>query len=484
MPTGMRIREHGNGKALRVISILLSGLVFFAAFVFAQEKESQFLTSPVSSKTDSISEEPISLEQAIQIALEKNPLRKAALADQKAAAAGVQQARSLLLPHIGFSETATRGNDPVYVFGTKLRQQRFTTADFALNALNRPTPISNFSSRFGGEWNLFDSFASWRNLSRTHFMQQASVQQLERTDQELVFHVVQAYYGLLLAQKQFAVAEQSRTTAQSVLDQAKNRFDTGLVVESDLLSAQVNAATRQQELIRAQNGVSMAQAELGIALGLSTSASFNPAEALNEKQPQVQTLADLEGAALAQRPDLKRIRSEEAAQEKSVSVAKSSFGPKLNAFGSWETDTQNVFSNGGNNWVGGLELKLDLFSGGANRATLAQEKALQERVVAGRQTYENQVRLDVRRSFYEFLSACQQVEVARASSAQAKESLRISQNRYDSGLATITDLLQVQQAMTQSQTSYWNASYQCRTSYAALLLATGSLNSHSLLVTP
>ena len=150
MPTGMRIREHGNGKALRVISILLSGLVFFAAFVFAQEKESQFLTSPVSSKTDSISEEPISLEQAIQIALEKNPLRKAALADQKAAAAGVQQARSLLLPHIGFSETATRGNDPVYVFGTKLRQQRFTTADFALNALNRPTPISNFSSTVRG----------------------------------------------------------------------------------------------------------------------------------------------------------------------------------------------------------------------------------------------------------------------------------------------------------------------------------------------
>ena len=310
------------------------------------------------------------------------------------------------------------------------------------------------------------------------------MQQLERIDQELVFHVVQAYYGLLLAQKQLDVAEQSRTTSQSVLDEAKNRFDTGLVVESDFLSAQVNAATRQQDLIRAHNGVNMAQAELGIALGLATSSSFKPAEALNEKQPQVQALTDLETAALAQRPDLKRIRSEEAAQEKSVSIAKSSFGPKLNAFASWETDTQNVFSNGGNNWIGGVELKIDLFSGGANRATLAQQKALQERVIAGRQTYENQVRLDVRRAFYDFSSSCQQVEVARASSAQAKESLRISQNRYDSGLATITDLLQVQQAMTQSQTSYWNASYQCHTSYAALLLATGSLNSRSLLVTP
>ena len=42
-------------------------------------------------------------------------------------------ARSFLMPHLSFSETATRGNDPVYVFGSKLRQQRFTEADFALN---------------------------------------------------------------------------------------------------------------------------------------------------------------------------------------------------------------------------------------------------------------------------------------------------------------------------------------------------------------
>ena len=40
------------------------------------------------------------------------------------------------MPHLSFSETATRGDDPVYVFGSKLRQQRFTTADFALNKLN------------------------------------------------------------------------------------------------------------------------------------------------------------------------------------------------------------------------------------------------------------------------------------------------------------------------------------------------------------
>ena len=96
----------------------------------------------------------LTLRQAVTIALEKNPLRKAAIADTKAASAGMREARSFLMPHLSFSETATRSDDPVYVFGSKLRQQRFTTADFALNQLNSPLPFGNFSTRFAGTWNL------------------------------------------------------------------------------------------------------------------------------------------------------------------------------------------------------------------------------------------------------------------------------------------------------------------------------------------
>src|ERR1700687_2869999 len=145
---------------------------------------------------------PITLQQAVNIALEKNPERKAALADTRAASADVREARSFLLPHVAFSETATRGNDPVYVFGSKLRQQRFTTADFALNVLNTPTPFGNFATRFGGTWNLFDSFGSWRAINRAEREKDAAGHQVERTDQEIIFRVVDSYYGVLLAKKQ------------------------------------------------------------------------------------------------------------------------------------------------------------------------------------------------------------------------------------------------------------------------------------------
>jgi outer membrane protein TolC len=172
-------------------------------------------------------EPPLTLRQAVEIAMEKNPLRKAAIAETKAASAEVREARSFLMPHLSFSETATRGNDPVYVFGSRLRQQRFSTADFALNQLNSPSPVGNFTTRFGGTWNVFDSFASWHGVVRARQMNEAAVQQLDRTDQEIVFGVVSAYYQVLLARKQLEVSEHAMKTAEAITERVEIRKRTG-----------------------------------------------------------------------------------------------------------------------------------------------------------------------------------------------------------------------------------------------------------------
>ena len=263
---------------------------------------------------------PLTLQQAVNIALERNPLRKAALADTRVSSADVREARSVLMPRLMFSETATRGNDPVYVFGSELRQQRFTNADLALNRLNTPTPIGNFSTRFGGTWNLFDSFASWHGVNRAKQMNDAAEHQLARTEQEIVFRVVDSYYAVLLATKQLEVAEQAVKTSQAIMDRSQARFDSGLVVESDLLTAKVRMAARQQELIRARNNLDLARAQLSAAMGVPVDSVFQPAEALAEHVP-VPVLQKIEKQALANRPDLKRIQSEEAAQQQSVAMA-------------------------------------------------------------------------------------------------------------------------------------------------------------------
>ena len=428
---------------------------------------------------------PLTLHDAANIALEKNPLRKATLADTKAAAAEVREAQSFLMPHVTFSEQATRGNDPVYVFGSKLRQQRFTTDDFALNKLNTPPPYGNFVTRFGGTWNLFDSFASWRGVNRAKEMNIAANHQLERTDQEILFRVVQSYYGVLLAAKQLQVSEQSEKTAKSVMDRSQVRFDAGLVVEADLLSAKVRLAGREQDLIRARSNLELARAQLDIAMGVSADAMYQLSDALTERNSSAIPLPDLEQKALTTRPDLRRIEAQQSAQKLSVAIAKSSFGPRLNAFAGWEMDNPTfVAGGGGNNWLGGIELQIDLFQGGAKRAALSRERANAEKIAALKQAAADAVRLEVRQAYYDQDASRRQIEVARTAITQARESLRINQDRYDGGLLTITDLLGAEEAARRTQADYWQAVYQFHISNANLELACGSLNLQSPVLMP
>lgn len=427
----------------------------------------------------------LTLRRAVELAMEKNPLRKAAIADVKVAAADIREARSFLMPHLNFSEAATRGNDPVYVFGSRLRQQRFATADFALNQLNSPLPFGNFTTRFGGTWNLFDSFASWHGVNRARHMNEATVQQLNRTDQEVVFRVIGAYYQVLLMRKQLEVAEQSVKTAEAITDRSQSRFNTGLVVESDLLTAKVRLAARQQESIRARNDLELASAQLNLAMGMPAESTFRPAEDLTERSLPLPQLAEAEKQALTNRPELKRVSAEQAAEQETVAIAKSSFGPRVNAFAGWEMDNPTfVAGGGGNHWLGGIELQIDIFSGGAKRAELSRQRALEQKLIAMKQAATDDVRLEVRRAYYDADASRQQLEVARTAISEAQESLRINQDRYDTGLITITDLLGAEESARRSQTDYWEALCRFHTSFANLELASGTLNPQSPVVTP
>ena len=195
---------------------------------------------------------------------------------------------------------------------------------------------------------------------------------------------------------------------------------------------------------------------------------FQLAEALAERSLPVPLLQELEKQALTNRPDLKRIASEESAQQQSVAMAKSSFGPRVNAFAGWEMDNPTfVAGGGGNNWLGGHGSAIrSSFRAAQNGRNSPASELWRKKRVAMKQAATDAVRLEVRRAYYDVDASRQQVEVARAAIAEAQESLRINQDRYDSGLITITELLGAEEAARRSQTDYWEAVYRFHTSYA------------------
>jgi len=263
---------------------------------------------------------------------------------------------------------------------------------------------------------------------------------------------------------------------------------TFAVSKSDSTTSPLSNLTwlrREQELIRAKSNLELARAQLNTAMGVPMDAVYQPADPLADQSLAVPSLADVEQKALTSRPDLKRIESEQSAQQLSVAIAKSSFGPRLNAFAGWEMDNPTLLAGGGgNNWLGGIELQVDLFQGGAKKAALSREHAIAEKIAALKQAASDAVRLEVRQAYYDVDSNRQQVGVARSSITQAQESLRINQDRYEGGLITITDLLGAEESARRSQTDYWQAVYQFHISSANLELASGTLNLQSPVVNP
>jgi outer membrane protein TolC len=106
----------------------------------------------------------LTLRQAVDRAVGQNPQAGVAHADLQMARAGAALAKTGLWPRLNFAEDLSRGNDPVYVFGTKLRQHRFAQSDFSLDVLNRPTPIGDFATRFSGQWMVFNWFETHQQM--------------------------------------------------------------------------------------------------------------------------------------------------------------------------------------------------------------------------------------------------------------------------------------------------------------------------------
>ncbi len=419
------------------------------------------------------SPETLTLRQAIDRALGQSPAAAMADADDRDASAATTLARTNLLPHLNFTEDISRGDDPVYAFGTRLRQRQFTQNDFALNALNRPQPVGNFATRFSGTWTAFDSFKTQREIHRADLLRASAASSGKAVDQQIVLHVVEAYQSVLYAEREIDVAQHEQETATALLTSVDEHVKAGLAVDSDRMSAEVNVAARKEESIAAEGDLELGWAELREAMG-APELKATELQPIKPKTFAQLSLEDEIAAAAKARPDLMALAQGQSAQASAVGAARSAFGPSVSTYGAWEEDRGSLGSSGGNNWVAGVQISVDILPMG-KRAQLAQENAAKRRIDAQLSSSQQQMRLQVDQAHIHRQTATLSLETARAAMEQSAESLRILKNRYGAGLATITDLLRAEDAERQSQTMYWKAVYGNAVAYAEELYAIGTL---------
>lgn len=448
-------------------------LVFFL-FVCLEAQAGQTLPARPSSPPQAGEKSPaLNLSAAVEMALQNNPRVKAVLSGREMMDARVREARSGWLPLLQFSETFTRSNNPVFVFGSLLEQGRFGPQNFAIDSLNNPDPLNNFRTAVNLKWSIFDQMESSSRVAQARIGQDQADHQKEMVQQQIRFEVLRAYFGVLLAQQRKEVTEEAVKMAESDRGRIDDLFRAGRVVQSDLLSAEVQLAEFRQQQVQASGDLVTAHAFLNTVLGTPVQTIQGVTGQLTDKQFSPAETDELIRQALQNRPDYARAGSAVRSSEEGVRGARGNYLPRVDIFSSYGISGRDLAS-GSSDYAVGAGLTFNLFDFGRG-ARLDKARAAQSTAAAEQEHLANQIRLEVIQAYQDYVSARERMKVADRTVTQALEALRIIQDRYKEGLTTITEVLRTETAYLRTRLNLISARYDHYTGYARVLMATGRL---------
>jgi len=417
--------------------------------------------------------EQLTLTQAVEIALRTNPSMKVTAAGRQLADAQLQEARTGRWPSLQATETFTSSNNPVFVFGTLLEQGRFGPENFAIDSLNHPNAINNFRSALTLRLPLFDQRQTETRTAQARIAQQEADQQTEMAAQQLRFAVIRTFYGLLLAQARLEVSDEAVKSAEADVKRARDIFESGLVVQSDLLAAEVQLSEFRQQQIQAKGDLVTAVAALNTAMGLPVDSPRQPLGQLVERAFTTQTVETLSVQALQDRPDYQRAVLSARASEVRSRGARGEWLPRVDAFVTAGASGRYV-AGGSGDYAAGASVTFNVFDAG-RKARIDQSRAAESIANAEQEQLANQIRFEVMRAYQQYVSARERMAVVAQITAQATETLRMVQDRYHAGLTTITELLRAQTALVRARSDVLAARYDQYVGYANVLLAAGRL---------
>ena len=414
----------------------------------------------------------------MQLGLEKHPALDASAANTQAATARIHQAQSGFLPKINYSESFQRSDNPVFVFGSLLDQRQFTQDNFDLRLLNNPNFLNNFQSQVRIDQTVYDFGATKWQVRSAELGGQIVSEEGRRTRMSVIAGVAGAYFGAILGKQRLSVAQESVRSAAADLQRAQNVRAAGMSTDADVLSVRVHLADMKQREIQARYALDVAQAALNDALGAPLETQHELSTTLVPARLSNTDLASMDRTSLEAPGPRQALLASQAAGVQ-TSAARSALLPKISVHGVFESDRQTFATRGGANWFLGASLEWNLFNGFADQSKREEAAYLASAARAEQKRTESAARLELRRAYANWKGAEEQIDVAAAAVAQAEESLRITRNRYEAGLTTITELLRSETATLETKTRHLEAVYQQRVAATELELAAGTLSGDS-----
>lgn len=436
---------------------------------------------------------PLSLEQAIQLALARNPDVGSAQRALEAAEAARRAAVGKLFPQL-------RALSWYEVFPTQpaLLLPRYMAVP-SLSQVAAPTPQQSmrqmldyqrsefqdsvFNVGIGLSWPLYAGGRLRAGVRGARATAEASGYHLKRVRQQLIFAVTQTYLGIGVTERTERAVEGSIKQLTEVRTNLEEFVRVGEKPRLDLLRVNARLEQTREVLAAVQAQLVTVQGNLRQLLDLDPA---GPPLPLAGGQPddgvEIPPLAEAVHLALTHRPDYRALMSDVKAQRAKLRIAHGARLPEVDlsaraweahgnrtgapgdAFRTWEPDSEVM-----------LSISVPLFTGGTLLAQEDRERARLEEKTDQFEALSQRVRLDVTQAYAELHAAHAQLVAARADVASADEAFRLEREKTDVGTGIVTDLLQAQATDLQAQRDFYQAHAGVRIARTRVQLALGVL---------
>ncbi len=392
-------------------------------------------------------ERQVTLTEAIGIAMEENHEIRATKSSLLAEKADIGIARGFLLPQIGVEQRVSRTNNPPGVFMSKLNQERFTQADFALNSLNNPAPVTDLQTMVSLEQPLFVGKALvGLTMARKEYAAKGA--EYRRKREETAVKVSQTYLAVWTAKGYVDAARAGIDDAGEHFRIAEARYRNGLGPYSDVLRARTTVIEGEQKMVTAEKNVSVAKRMLVLLLGGSEPLDITPDQKLDFPMKE---MAYYQNGA-ASRKDVVALGMRYENAKNGVKLAESKYLPTLAVRASYQLNDHNrLFGTEGESWWLMGVLRWDLFDGASREYERVKARHKQAEAEEQLKGLKEAALFSIAEAYLAAEEARKNIELSRAALAAAEEGRKLVASRFENSLSPLVDLLDVQLSLNHAR---------------------------------
>lgn len=401
---------------------------------------------PIRAQTLDVRE--ITLEEAIRLALVHDPAAVAAEAAVDIAGANLLQARGAFLPSLSLGSAYSNSSN-----------QRFDQATGQLMS-------TSYSAQVDASIDLFEGgrrFAQHRAASAA-----LGAAEAERRAQrfQTVLRVTRAYFAAAAAVEIERAAVQRLERARQQLEFARTRLELGTATMSDALRAEIEVGNAEIAALDAASATRTTGLELGRLIGDAVEARPIGA-ALPASAPPLPSLPELVERAVQRSPAVVAARENRRSRHADRLASYTGYLPSIRATGGYDWFSFQ-FPPSEQSWSMRVTASIPVFNGFQREASVQRANAAERTATARERDAENAVRVAVESAVLAIDVAERRVEISDRAVELAREDLRVQEERYQLGMATILDLQASQVALTEAEIAAVRARQMLGTAVAEL----------------